>query len=119
MSPAEQEALRHRMNCPHRSMAPEDDCTCALKERIALQSTETVLAAWQKRAAEAEQELGKLHDELEKAKKAHRTARNDALEEAARIAEQPPETLFVAGVERDHVPTIAEKVRALKTKEPK
>lgn len=29
----EKRALRHAMNCPHRSLAPDDACTCAVNER--------------------------------------------------------------------------------------
>jgi len=50
--------LEHGMNCGARSIAfGDNDCTCCLAERIATQTAETLLAAWQKRANEAEAEL--------------------------------------------------------------
>jgi hypothetical protein len=47
-------ALEHGMNCPHRTPNSDDDCTCGLRWRIALQTEQTMHAAWRKRAEEAE-----------------------------------------------------------------
>lgn len=51
--------LGHTRSCP--SLTPGDGpCTCALDERIALQTEQTMSAAWRKRAEEAEAELVRL-----------------------------------------------------------
>ncbi len=55
-------ALEHTLSCPMLTPNSDDDCTCGLSERIKTQTAETLLAAWQKRAYEAESTI----EELEK-----------------------------------------------------
>lgn len=62
-APAEQtdervgEQLTHTRSCGQLSPTYGERCTCALAERIQIQTVETLLAAWQKRAYEAEAAL--------------------------------------------------------------
>ena len=53
--------LEHTRSCAYWS-TDDKDCTCCLHERIHTQTAETLLAAWQKRATEAETELAALND---------------------------------------------------------
>lgn len=48
--------LEHGMNCPDYP-GNDEDCTCGLRWRIALQTEQTMSAAWRKRAEEAEAKL--------------------------------------------------------------
>jgi hypothetical protein len=59
------ETLKHSMNCAALSVhADPIDCTCGLQWRIALQTEQTMHAAWRKRAEEAEKQLRSLREEL-------------------------------------------------------
>ena len=51
------EQLHHGMNCSGLIPGNEDDCTCGLYWRIALQTEQNCHAAWVKRATEAEATL--------------------------------------------------------------
>lgn len=57
LTEGEKQAMRHGMNCPATTPGNDDDCTCGLKWMDQIGTLETLLAAWQKRAAEAEKEL--------------------------------------------------------------
>lgn len=54
-STAQPPADQHGMNCPSRSPGSDDPCTCGLNWRQALQTEQTMHAAWRKRGEEAEQ----------------------------------------------------------------
>lgn len=59
------------MNCPALD-GWEDDCNCSLKERIALQTEQTMVEAWRKRAYASEAELAAKEAECERLKEAVR-----------------------------------------------
>jgi hypothetical protein len=52
--------LTHSMNCPGTLNDMDQDCTCGLQWRIALQTERVMHAAWRKRAAEAEARVRQL-----------------------------------------------------------
>ena len=55
------EPLTHTRSCVGDTF--DHDCTCGLKWRIALQTEQTMHAAWRKRAEEAEAELHRIRSQ--------------------------------------------------------
>lgn len=88
------EQLAHTRSCP-RLGRPMEECTCGLEYRIALQTEQTMHAAWEKRAYEAEAEIEQLTRERDvwKAK----VEGWDHTESRLRAALECIEKLLVAG----------------------
>lgn len=56
--------LTHTRSCPALTPGNDERCTCGLQWRIALQTEQTMHAAWRKRAEEAELDLTQVQKEL-------------------------------------------------------